>query len=132
MFDTPYLTLANSKNKDHAVEYQAHQVRQLDTEGENKCLRKLKVFKATNRNKALQFKFGEFYHNIQMICYVDIKAEADWNQLIDMDILKQTSGNAIKPLKIEQRTCKVTRNGKTARAILEIIKKEFQPEKKKR
>ena len=52
-------------------------MRQLEAERENKRSRKLRVLRMTSGNKAIRFKFRELHHNMQMICYIKAKNEAD-------------------------------------------------------
>ena len=80
----------------------------------------------------MRFKAREPHHNLQIVRHVEIEEEADRNQLIDMGVFKQTSGNATKRLRVRQETREATRNGKTAEATLEqIVSQEFQAEKGK-
>lgn len=61
-----------------------------------------------------------------MVCHIEVEKIADKNLLINMEVFKSTSRNAIKYLKMRQEMHKATKNGKTTEATLkQIANQEF-------
>ena len=50
-----------------------------------------------------------------------LELEAEKNQSVNPGVLKATSGNAAKRLKVRQETCATTRAGKSAEAAIKQI-----------
>lgn len=74
----------------------------------------------------------EPHNNMQIVCHMEEEKDADRSDLIDMGVLKPTSGNATKRLRMRQETRGITRTTKTAKAALkQIALQEFQAEKGK-
>lgn len=64
-------------------------------------------------------EYKTLHQNWQIIQYLELKVKR--NQLVNLRVLKLTSGNAAKRLKMRQETRAMTKAGKSAEATIKQI-----------
>lgn len=91
------------------------------------------VGNAYSYNKITGYEYDKPSHNKQMVCYsIEEKQNVDRSNLINIEISKPTTGNAIKWLQMQQKTYKSNTNAKTTKVTRkQIANQEFSIEKGK-